>query len=110
MEKYIEFTKNAPPKEGVDIKNRLNYQIQNSTSEVKIYCLFSIENEYYQPANNLVAFWFKYPTEEQIKKLGITSNEEAIKKLVINGSYNFYGEIEYRIEGVKENTYIRSDV
>lgn len=78
--------------------------------KTKIYCLFSIANEYDQPANNLVAFWFNYPTEEQIKSLAITYNQEAIKELVKNGSYDFYGEINYRIEEVKENTYIRSDI
>lgn len=34
----------------------------------KIWCLFKIENEYDQPPNSLIAFWFEKPTLEQLSK------------------------------------------
>lgn len=32
----------------------------------KIYCLFSLDNNYDQPPNNLVCFWHSKPTLEQV--------------------------------------------
>jgi hypothetical protein len=33
---------------------------------MSIYCLFSIENNYDQPPNNLVAWWSKKPSIEEV--------------------------------------------
>lgn len=35
-------------------------------TEPKIHCLFSLDNDYNQPGHNLVAFWHKKPTLDQV--------------------------------------------
>lgn len=42
----------------------------------KIWCLFSIENQYYQPKNNLVCAWDEKP---QFKELEKAINESFAK-------------------------------
>lgn len=77
---------------------------------MKIWCLFSVENNYDQPENNLVSWWQNKPTIETLTTfVGIClgkSNDEAIVQLVNLWSkgdcrHPLYGTI-YRLEEVEE--------
>lgn len=78
----------------------------------KIFCLFSIENNYDQPDNNLIAWWSEAPSEDQLIKVLI--REYAIG---IGHTEAYYASIvakllketlrlnntDYRLEEVEES-------
>ena len=52
-------------------------------SQLAIWCLFSIENNYDQPDNNLVAFWHSKPSIEKIAEaLGVKMDEAADEAII----------------------------
>lgn len=61
-----------------------------------VWCLFVIENQYYQPDNNLVAIFRNYPQKAQLKKR--FDNRKA-RELHKDGYINLDGA-EYRLEEV----------
>lgn len=69
----------------------------------KIWCLFSIDNMYDQPDNNLVSWWVEAPTLSQLKfVLGDYHEDEKIIKLALGGEYRIEGEVSYRLQQVTE--------
>lgn len=78
-----------------------------------IWCLFSIDNKYDQPRNNLECFWFEKPSFEQLSKgLGWASFTDLDDKSILyvvnlwKGAKAQYGlgGTSYRLEQVKEGT------
>lgn len=73
-----------------------------------IYCLFSIENDYNQPNNNLVSFWLTKPSLENLaKSLNFTfptKDDEITIKLVHlwQGKEIRLNNKDYRIQEIKE--------
>lgn len=75
----------------------------------KIWCLFSIKNDYDQPANNLVCWWSKKPSVEQFcAALGVKLGEDdettvnAVKIWAGQALQLQHAGTEYRLEEVKE--------
>lgn len=76
----------------------------------KIWCLFSIENNYDQPENNLVTWWSEKPTIERLAKymchpLDKSSDEDLMVTVAIwrgQGSQYHLGDTHYRLEEVEE--------
>ena len=65
----------------------------------KIYCLFSVTNEYNQPQNNLVGWWADKPTQEQVSEAtGYVVTSKVVVSLACNGYYRESGDTEYRLE------------
>lgn len=64
-----------------------------------IWCLFSIQNEYDQPQNNLEAWWSKYPTLNQVSD--VIGKGFSVADLWAGKTVR-YGNTDYRIEEVKE--------
>jgi hypothetical protein len=78
---------------------------------MKIFCLFSVDNNYDQPDNNLVCWWQKKPSLEQMFKalevdptLGGSYNEANIVAVVkvFSGDGASINETDYRLEEVEE--------
>lgn len=73
----------------------------------EIYCLFQITNEYYQPDNDLVAWFSEKPSFDLLAKamecefIATQQNTLAVVN-VWKGEKAWLGEIEYRLEVVKE--------
>ena len=65
----------------------------------KIWCLFSIYNEYNQPDNNLEAWWSTKPDFHDIRK--IINNDPDAGKLS-RGEEVRYGRTDYRIQEITE--------
>jgi hypothetical protein len=70
---------------------------------MKIWCLFSIENEYNQPSNNLIAWWNEKPSQVKLQHIMLESN---VNKL-LNGYTVRYGNIDFRLEEVKEGVALK---
>jgi hypothetical protein len=71
----------------------------------KIWCLFSIANNYDQPDNNLIAWWSEKPSAEILSIL-----LECSKSLVthlLDGSHERLGETIYRLQEVEEGKTIK---
>jgi hypothetical protein len=75
-----------------------------------IYCLFSVYNDYNQPANNLVAWFPIKPKLEVIAKtldidLSIASDEQVITVAnLFQGKEVYYNSTNYRIQEVVEGS------
>ena len=76
----------------------------------KIWCLFSIDNNYDQPDNNLVAWWSEKPSLFSLAKaleLSFPSNKDDDTLFVVNvwqgKPSQFYFGTEFRLEEVVEN-------
>jgi hypothetical protein len=76
---------------------------------MKIWCLFSIDNNYDQPDNNLVCFWTEKPTLDilgQALNIGLLSaiDEEIISLVDIwrGNRARLHFDTEYRIQEVEE--------
>jgi len=71
-----------------------------------IWCLFSIANEYDQPANNLVAWFKEKPSIELTAKcVGVNlSDDETIVSIakIWQGKEARVGQTDYRLQKVKE--------
>lgn len=76
---------------------------------MKAWAIFSIENNYYQPDNNLVALYKDKPTFEQLlsrfangRELGELEEYEiiGIVSLLSGGKYKTF-DCEYRLEEVE---------
>lgn len=75
---------------------------------MKVWALFSIENQYYQPDNNLEGLFQQKPTFEELAKF-ITGqtltelNETNLIKMVeiLKGQSLRYGDYEYRLREIK---------
>lgn len=74
-----------------------------------IYCLFSIANDYDQPDNNLLGFWFEKPSIDEISKvLAIqfpNRNDEITLKMVNiwKGDIINIDNCEYRVQKIYDN-------
>lgn len=68
---------------------------------MKIYCLFSIDNDYNQPPNNLVCFWKEKPSLERLGKIlcngfPAASDENTLKIVKIwQGESQRIGNTDY---------------
>jgi len=81
-------------------------------SKTEIWCLFSIENNYDQPDNNLECWWQIKPSIDTLSKaingrpLGELTNDETILNTckIFSGSQVQItsGETAYRLEKVEE--------
>ncbi|CAB4190060.1 hypothetical protein UFOVP1193_32 [uncultured Caudovirales phage] len=75
---------------------------------MKIWCLFSIDNNYDQPGHNLVGWFQQKPTVHKLAELlkidFATATQEQILFVtgVWQGNDVRYGETNYRIEEVGE--------
>jgi hypothetical protein len=76
---------------------------------MKIWCLFSVDNNYDQPNNNLVAWWQKKPTLECLFdtleiKMGANDDHTVAVVKVWTGEFEQvgYGGTSYRLEEVNE--------
>lgn len=75
---------------------------------MKVWGVFSVENEYYQPRNNLVILYEQKPSFEQLKDLLFVgreieelSEDELIWTVdLLRGEVSFYGT-EYRLEEIE---------
>lgn len=73
----------------------------------KIWCLFSIENQYDQPLNNLKGWWTDKPTAIQCREVVSQSNAKANAVdfiEVVKGKEVRVGNYDYRLEQVSEST------
>lgn len=76
---------------------------------MKVWALFSIENQYDQPENNLEKLYMRKPTFEQlIKKLYGSINISELEEsqlvdavMLLKGERVRSGDFEYRIEEVE---------
>lgn len=72
----------------------------------KIWCLFSVDNEYNQPPNNLVAWWPTKPNFEGLLKAmgGTLMCDKAIIATanVMQGQETRYQEADWRLTLTKE--------
>lgn len=71
---------------------------------MKIWCLFSIDNDYNQPKNNLVAWWKNKPNKDQLSKaLGVSENDAlASSNEILSGKEVRVWDADYRLEEVRE--------
>lgn len=71
-----------------------------------IWCLFSVENEYNQPENNLVAWWNDKPTIEMIlSKIGgnIHCDRDVVAAAhIYSGTGARHYNLDYRLQLVSE--------
>ena len=75
---------------------------------MKIICLFSIDNDYDQPQNNLVCFWSSKPDVETLfkaifNKSLLEANDTEIVSIVNvwqNKAAEFQDHTEYRLQEV----------
>lgn len=73
-----------------------------------IWCLFSVENDYDQPDNNLVRFWLEKPSIETLAKflgrpMETIKDEELIKVVSVwQGTGARFGNTDYRLQEVTE--------
>lgn len=74
---------------------------------MKIWCLFSIENNYDQPPNNLIAWWSKKPDGDTIRS-AISHHESRISNSdveeILNGVSQRIDNTDYWIDEVEEGT------
>jgi hypothetical protein len=70
-----------------------------------IWCLFSIENEYNQPMNNLVAWWQRKPSARRLAEMLDCRLELAIE--LWNGERVVLNSVQYRLEEVGEGKEIK---
>ncbi len=77
---------------------------------MKIWCLFSIANNYDQPCNNLVRWWSAKPTIEELARfmgspLGSADDEEVVRVVTLwkGQPVRFpFDDSDYRIQEVEE--------
>jgi len=76
----------------------------------KIWCIFSVDNNYDQPSNNLVCWFHGKPKPQQISSaLGVPDFEKASDDFIIGvvkisrGEEFRQGETDYRLEEVAES-------
>ena len=76
------------------------------SNQIKIYCLFSIANEYDQPSNNLEVFWTNKPSIEMLlDHFGTTTTDnQSIVNIVElwKGCHVQILDCTYRIQVVEE--------
>ena len=67
-----------------------------------VWCLFSVENDYNQPRNDLCCLWIEKPTAEKLSKcFNPNPTEERLEKLLQGYELRINGA-DYRIEEVKD--------
>lgn len=76
---------------------------------MKIFCLFSIDNNYDQPPNNLVCWWSKKPSiPELAKAIGVSfpapldEDTLAIAKIWSGKHAGDIDTVQYRLDEVEE--------
>ena len=79
---------------------------------MKIWCLFSIENLYDQPGNNLVTWWVNKPDNKQLIKaissmvIKIEDEELLVKQLhsgdEVRVSIGTFGGYDFRLKEIEE--------
>jgi len=79
---------------------------------MKIWCLFSIANEYDQPDNNLEAWFLSKPDFKSLNKvLGFNkSKAKLVGDLLRHGRCKDIGSADYRLEEVEEATRLKGDL
>ena len=75
----------------------------------KIWCLFSIENDYDQPFNNLVTWWSEKPTVDKIANaiglnVDVKQHHDCCGKLYSGIRNVRISNADYRIEEIFEAT------
>jgi hypothetical protein len=82
---------------------------KEQSTKSKIWCLFSVDNNYDQPNNNLVAWWSEKPSLEILGsalgvKLGEKDSEAVFLVNVWTGKNERHPDYEtnYRLEDVAE--------
>ena len=74
------------------------------SEQTKIWALFSIENNYDQPPNNLIAFWFKKPPFE-VLLVAIGGSMESESSIIaaaniFQGKEDRFDGSDYRLEEI----------
>jgi hypothetical protein len=69
---------------------------------VKIWCLFSWENDYNQPPSNLVAWWAHKPTLRQLGEAVGGRIPIKVVAAVLEGENRRYCNVDYRLEEIEE--------
>ena len=70
-----------------------------------IWVLFSVQNDYNQPENNLEAWWIDKPTIHNVVEiLGAARDSDAYKtaRLIVEGSDIRYAGVDYRLQQVEK--------
>lgn len=68
---------------------------------MKIWCLFSIDNEYNQPKHNLESWWNEKPDISKLRKV-IQFDNESLNELLKNGVLKEYGVRKLFLTEVEE--------
>lgn len=77
-----------------------------------IWCLFHVDNEYYQPDNNLIAWFDTFPTYKMIKDINtamIDSIDEHISNLLKTNVISIPHRGKYRLQEVEMGTFVKFD-
>ena len=80
-------------------------KLQSDPTLMKIWCLFSVDNDYNQPPNNLVAWWMQKPTREQLAEaieIGPDQWTEELDSILDMQGNERIGQTDYRLEQVPE--------
>lgn len=80
---------------------------QEAPNKATIWCLFSVDNNYDQPDNNLVAWWPEKPTLEVLfdtlgVTLGVRDQDTVAVVKIWAGSREELRQTQYRLELVSE--------
>ncbi len=70
----------------------------------KIWVLFSIANEYYQPEANLEAWWHKKPNLDTVYCI-IGEHLDGSLRGILSGKEVRIDDTDYRLECIKEGKY-----
>lgn len=89
-----------------------NYVPPKVEAEMKIWALFSIANEYYQPPANLEAWWENKPTLFQLAKalnieVDIKKGSSTISNILAGNVVRHWDTI-YRLEHIEEGIYVET--
>lgn len=80
--------------------------ITKKIKDIKIWVLFSIENEYDQPRNNMVAWWWAKPTFQILANvMKILFNKEkgnAIIGRIFKGEKVRHNNADFRLREIRE--------
>lgn len=69
-----------------------------------IWCLFSIENNYDQPDNNLVMWWATKPSLDTVIFIPGRQFDSQDARRLLNGEQVRHGNYDYRIREVFQKT------
>lgn len=75
---------------------------------MKIWCLFSVDNEYDQPANNLVCWWMIKPSMSRLIEVLGTHDDISLNQLLVGKVIRLL-DVDYRLELVENNVILDHD-